>query len=122
MEAPHGDNSALEVGIARGIRLVEHTLVAVACGTRLTRVDARDYEHLVLDLFLQLAQAGDVVKDGLLTVRRAGTDNEEKFVGFSAKNALYLLVALSLYSNELGRERVLGFDFARVRKLPDYIH
>ena len=85
MELADGYDAFEHIGTGRGVRLVEHPLVARACRPRLVRVDPRDYQYLVGDLVRDAAKPSDVFEDGLLRVRGAGTYDEDEFIRLASE-------------------------------------
>ena len=94
MQLADGDNALNKVRCLAGIGLMQHALVSVACGAGLVCVYSWDYEKLVRCFLLYLSQAGYIVEDRSLVVRRAGTDNKNKLIRFSRENAANLRVSL----------------------------
>lgn len=68
------------------VRLMEHALVAVTGGTRLVGVDTRYDNKTVFGLFLDIDQAAGVVQDRILVIGGTRSDDDQKFVAFSADN------------------------------------
>ena len=57
MEITNGYNTLVHIGLCFGIGLMEHSLVALPCGSRLVRIDTRDDDDLILNLFFYLAKS-----------------------------------------------------------------
>ena len=65
--------------------MVQHTLIANACGTGLVGINAGDDDNFVRYLVLYLAQAVNVFQNGILTVGRAGANDQNQLVAFTGK-------------------------------------
>ena len=101
---------------------MEHTLVAVARGTGLTGIDTGNDEDLILNLFLNLSESGNVVKNAVFVVRGAGTDDESELVGFACKDFFDFNVSCFLDRGQFVRDRVHCFDLLRNREFTDEFH
>lgn len=86
---------------------MEHALVAVTGGTWLVGVDTRYDNKAVFGFFLDIDQAVGVVQDCILVIGGTRSDDDEKFIAFSADNLFNLLITFSLVGNELRRKREL---------------
>ena len=112
MEVSYSNDTAFKVGHFGWIGLVEHTLVAVARSSGLTCIDSGDNDDLVLDLVLNSAQTVDIIENAVLVVSRAGTDDKQELIGFTAENLLYFSVTVVLDFCKIGSKRMSRFDFA----------
>lgn len=83
-----GDDAAQHVFLAFRVRLMEHALIADADGTGFAGVDARDDKDFILDLFLDLDQAMNIVEDSRFIVSRAGPDDEQETAIFASQDVL----------------------------------
>lgn len=68
------------------IGLMQHTLVAVARGTRLVGVYTRNDKDFVLHLLLHVAKPRNIVQNGVLSVRRTRAYHQNKSVVLSLEN------------------------------------
>ena len=98
------------------VRLMEHALVAVTGGTWLVGVDTRYDNKAVFGFFLDIDQAAGVVQDRILVIGGTRSDDDEKFIAFSADNLLNFFITFSLVGNELRRKRELFLDLCRSRQ------
>ena len=101
---------------------MKQTLVAVACCSRLACINSRDDDYLIGNLILHGAQAADIIKHGILSVRRAGSYHEDKFITLTRKNGFYRLVILCLFCRQLGRNRKLLLYLLRYRQFSQKLH
>ena len=101
-----GDDACQRIRLLLRVWLVHDALVAVSCGARLIRINARDDQDLVLDLLLHGNQAAHIVADGFLVVCGAGTDDGQKFIGFPGKYLSDFFIAFFFYLSHTGRHRV----------------
>ena len=94
-----------QVGRTLGVGVVEQALVAGAAGARLVGVDARDDDELVGDALGKLGEAGHEVEHGILTVGRAGANDEQAALAVAAgEDVGHLRVKGGLSGGKLGRD------------------
>ena len=122
MELTDGDDTLDKVRLIVGVGLVEHTLVAVARGTGLTGVDTGNDHDLVLNLFLNVSESGNVVENAILVVCGAGSDDEKELVGFTAEDLLDFDISRFLDRGELVSNGVHFLNFLRNRQFADEFH
>ena len=106
VQLPDGYDAAQHIRMSVRIRLVEHSLVAVAGRARLVGVDARYDEDLVLHLVRHAAQTPDILQHRLALVRRAGSDDQQKPIALPGKDVPYRLIPRPLDRRHLRRDRV----------------
>ena len=80
------ENSLKHVGVSIGVGLVKHTLVALTCGSGLVGVDSGDDKYLILHLLLHLTKLVYIIKNGILSVGRAGAYDKGELVVFTREN------------------------------------
>ena len=109
-------------GVGLGIRLMEHALITLTGGSGLVGVDPGNQNEFIGNLLIQSAESGDVFQNWFFMICRAGTDDQQEFIGFTFKDFADLSVPLSLYSYHSFAERELLFDFLGDGKLSLEIH
>ena len=119
VEAADGDDALEHVGLFARVGLVEHALVARAVGARLVRVDARDDQDLILDLFLQGDEAADIVHHAVLAVGRAGADDEHQAAVTPVEDRAHLFHARLTHLGDLFRDGELFFNVHRDGQFTD---
>ena len=92
MEFTDSYNAFKHIGIFRGHRLVEHSLVSIAGRTGLVRIYSRNDNYFVLYFILNEAEARDIINNRIFSVSGAGSDDEQEFIRFAGKYLFYLLV------------------------------
>ena len=122
MHFPDRDDAGEHVFAFLGIRLMKHAFVAGAFRPGFVGVDAGDDEDPVADFLLYAREACHIVEDGILPVRRTGSDHEEKFVLFAAEDVGDLLVALFLDGPDLVGDGKFLLQLLRDRKAADEFH
>ena len=111
VQLTNGDQTLQHILFLFRIRLVYHTLIALTRGAGLVGVDTGNENQLICHLFLHLRQTRGIVQNGILTVCRARTDDEQFLAGFAGEHLLNLCVSGSLYSDQLFRQLELRFQF-----------
>ena len=81
----HGDQTGFQIRLPFRIRLMDNPFVAHPGGTGFVRVDAGNQDQFVLHFFLNSGQPCYIVQDSILVVCRTGTDDDQKFIGFSGE-------------------------------------
>ena len=111
-----------DIGFFVGIRLVQQPHIALTGGAGLAGIDPGDNDDLILYLFLYLCKAADVIEDGVLPVRGAGTDDKDKLIGAGLKNSFDLFIPGGFDSGELRRKGIHLLGFKRDGKFSFKIH
>ena len=122
VQPAYGDYAVQHILGTVGVRLVEHTFVALSCGTGLSGIDAGDNEDLVFYLFLNCGKAGDVVHYRVLSVGGAGTYYQNESLVLSSEYCFHFLVTLCLCLCDAFRERVKLLYKLRDRELSVECH
>ena len=112
-----GDDAAEQVRGFIGVRLVQHALVALARGAGLIGVDAWNENEAVFHLLVHTGKAAGVFADAFFVIRRAGADDDEKFIGLSAEHGGNLFIARGFDFFDVLRDGKFGFEGCRVRQL-----
>ena len=116
-------DKALKHILALGrVWLMYHSLIALTGGSGLIGVDSWDNKYLVLYLILNLCKAVNVIKNAVLSVGRAGTDDKQELIRLACKNISDLGISFSLDFLYFFGDRELLLDILRDRQLPDEIH
>ena len=113
MHLSHGDQTLLQIRLLLRVRLVHHTLIALPCGTRLICIDSRNQDQLILDLLLDLREAGDIIADGIFIISRTGTDDDKKSVRVPCNDIFDLFITFLFTENIFGRHRISLHQFLR---------
>ena len=92
---------------------MDDTLIPLAGGAGLIGIDSGDQDQPVLHFFIYFCQPVDIIADGILVVRGAGTDNHQEFIAFAGNDIADFPVALRLQGHQLFRERVGLPDLGR---------
>ena len=96
MQPANGHQPSQHVGAGVGIALMKHALVADAGGAGLIGINPWDDHNLVLHLFLNGAQTGDIIQHRVFPIRRAGTDHQQQLIAFSGEDGADCGVILRL--------------------------
>jgi len=105
-----------------GVWLMYHSLIALTGGSGLIGINSGDNKYLVLYLILNLCKAVNVIKNAVLSVGRAGTDDKQELIRLACKNISDLGISFSLDLLYFFGDRELLLDILRDRQLPDEIH
>ena len=105
MHMAHGDQSLDHIRLFQRIGLGRNALIAITGRTRLIRIDAGNHQDLILDLLLHRNQAGDIVNDRILPIRRAGADDQQQPMILTGENICDLLIPPRLGCRPLLGER-----------------
>ena len=62
-----------------------HSLIALTAGSGLIGINSGDNKYLVLYLILNLCKAVNVIKNAVLSVGRAGTDDKQELIRLACK-------------------------------------
>ena len=81
---------------------MQHAFVAFAGGPRLVGVNPGDDEQLVLDFFVHVLQAADILRHTVFAVCRAGADNEDEFVAAALEDIPQFLIPHSFLCRQCG--------------------
>ena len=122
VELTNGQNALVHIRRVVGVGLMEHTLVALAGGAGLTRVDAGDQDQLISYLVLQKTETADVLDHRLLAVGRAGADDQHLLVGLPRKDPGDLGIHGRLDSGGRGGNGIAFLGLLRDGELVDKIH
>ena len=100
MELTYRNKPLIHIRFFLRIWLMQHPLVAASCGSRLICVYTGNDKESVLDLLIDPGQTLHVLADSVLPIRRAGPDNDKKFITLSLQYVrdLFILLCLLLYS------------------------
>ena len=79
------------------IRLMDHTFVSVSGGTRFVCINARDDQEFVLKILLYSGKTAKIIHHGFLIVSGAGSDDNDKFAGFTGKYFADFFIFVCLY-------------------------
>ena len=85
-----------EIRLILRIWLMQHTLVSRTVCTRFIRIDSWNYKNLIFDLLSNGCQPAQIIKHGILIIRRARTDDCDKLIGFTGKYLLNLSISFCL--------------------------
>ena len=62
------------------VRLMDHTLVTLACSTWFIRINARNDQNLICYFVLYFAKAKKIIADRILIISRTWTNDRKKFI------------------------------------------
>ena len=119
MHAADRQDTCQDIRFCLGIRLMEHSLIALACCPGLIRIDARNDHKTVRNFFLYLCKAVCVFAYSVFVVSRTGTYDDEKLIGFPCDHIADQLVAPGFYLRHFFGHRFQCFDYIRGRQLSD---
>ena len=122
MQRAYGDDALEHIGLALGIGLMEHALVARAGRAGLVGIYPGDDVDLVGYLVLHLAQAGDIVDNAVLLIGGAGADDEQQTIVAAGEDILDLAVALLYQRAQLVVEGIHLLEFHRYSELALEFH
>ena len=122
MHPPDGDDARQQVGRLVRLGLVEHTLVALAGGAGLVRVDAGDEHETVGKPVVEGSQPRHIVADRVLVVGRAGPDDDDELVRTPGEDIADFRVAPRLDPGDLPGERVFRLEIRGQRQLLVQLH
>lgn len=112
VELSNLDDTLEHIGFLFRVRLMKHTLVALACCARLACVNSRNDENFVLNFFLNLGKSVDIFKNRLRLVGRARTDDKNELVAFTLKDLFDFLISdffFAVASSESGYCALISF-------------
>ena len=113
VERAHLDNALKHIRLFVRVGLMEHSFVAGTGCSRLACVNSRDDQNFIVNLFLHIRKAVNVVKNRIGSVSRARTDNKQKLVALAGKNLFDFLISCLFYFCSLGRKGILFFYLLR---------
>ena len=82
-----------EIRLILRIRLMQHALISGTICTWFIRIDSWNYKDLILDLLCNGCQPAQIIKHGILIIRRTRTDNCDKLIGLTGKYLLDLSIS-----------------------------
>ena len=97
------------------IRLMEHSFITFTGCTRFIRINTRDNDYLVFNLFLDFCQTFDIFTYRFFIICRTRSDNGKKLVRFSGNNINKLLIQRTFFFSKCGTYRIQFFNFLRNR-------
>ena len=89
-------NTRQHVRLFLRIRLMNHSLIPLTCGSGLIGIDARNQNQFVFYLFLHPTQAVDIIADSIFIISGTGPDDDQKFITFSCEHLTDHLISLRL--------------------------
>ena len=85
--------SFVHIRLLLWIRLMKHSLVSAACGTRLICVYTRYDNQLILNLLIYLGETAHVLTYSVLAVRGARSNDHEELFALSRDNIRNLFIS-----------------------------
>ena len=106
MQLPDGDEALEHIRLMLRVRLVQHTLVALAGGAGLIGIAAGDDENFILHLLLHPAQPLHIVQHTVRMVGRAGTDDQQQALVLAGEDIFQLNIPLFKAASHLPGEGI----------------